>query len=70
MCLILVSFVIFIPLSDPDKDVDGWGSNEREVSFTFGKDIVGKFLKKQYVDLICCAYQVVEDEYEFLFLTN
>jgi serine/threonine-protein phosphatase PP1 catalytic subunit len=32
--------------SDPDKDVNGWGENDRGVSFTFGEDIVATFLRK------------------------
>lgn len=51
--------------SDPDKDISGWGENDRGVSYTFGPDIVGKFLQKQDLDLICRAHQVVEDGYEF-----
>ena len=51
--------------SDPDKDISGWGENERGVSFTFGPDIVTAFLKKHDLDLICRAHQVVEDGYEF-----
>ncbi|GMT19171.1 hypothetical protein PFISCL1PPCAC_10468 [Pristionchus fissidentatus] len=51
--------------SDPDKDVTGWGENDRGVSFTFGPEIVGKFLHKHDLDLICRAHQVVEDGYEF-----
>ncbi|VVC98070.1 unnamed protein product [Leptidea sinapis] len=51
--------------SDPDKDVTGWGENDRGVSFTFGTEIVGKFLSKHEFDLICRAHQVVEDGYEF-----
>ena len=51
--------------SDPDKDINGWGENERGVSFTFGPDIVTAFLKKHDLDLICRAHQVVEDGYEF-----
>ncbi|OMJ89185.1 hypothetical protein SteCoe_8736 [Stentor coeruleus] len=51
--------------SDPDKDVQGWGENERGVSFTFGSDVVNGFLKRQELDLICRAHQVVEDGYEF-----
>ena len=30
--------------SDPDCFVDGWGENERGVSFTFGKDILDAFM--------------------------
>ncbi|CAF4855790.1 unnamed protein product [Pieris macdunnoughi] len=51
--------------SDPDKDVQGWGENDRGVSFTFGPDVVSKFLNRHDLDLICRAHQVVEDGYEF-----
>nr|CAH7766843.1 unnamed protein product [Callosobruchus chinensis] len=51
--------------SDPDKDVQGWGENDRGVSFTFGADVVSKFLSRHDLDLICRAHQVVEDGYEF-----
>jgi serine/threonine-protein phosphatase PP1 catalytic subunit len=51
--------------ADPDKDISGWNENDRGVSFTFGSDIVGKFLQKHDLDLICRAHQVVEDGYEF-----
>jgi serine/threonine-protein phosphatase PP1 catalytic subunit len=44
--------------SDPDKAVDGWGENERGVSFTFGTDVVTKFLNKHGLDLVCRAHQV------------
>lgn len=44
--------------SDPDKDVQGWGENDRGVSFTFGADVVSKFLNKHDLDLICRAHQV------------
>lgn len=45
--------------SDPDKDVLGWGENDRGVSFTFGSEVVAKFLHKHDLDLICRAHQVV-----------
>ncbi|CAN1765969.1 Serine/threonine-protein phosphatase PP1, partial [Linum perenne] len=51
--------------SDPSKDVQGWGMNDRGVSFTFGADKVTEFLQKHDLDLICRAHQVVEDGYEF-----
>lgn len=44
--------------ADPDKDLTGWGENDRGVSFTFGEDIVSKFLKDHDLDLICRAHQV------------
>lgn len=51
--------------SDPEKEITGWGENDRGVSFTFGQDVVQNFLRKHDLDLICRAHQVVEDGYEF-----
>ena len=51
--------------SDPDKAAKRWGENERGVSYVFGTDVVKMFLKKNDLDLICRAHQVVEDGYEF-----
>jgi serine/threonine-protein phosphatase PP1 catalytic subunit len=51
--------------SDPDADISGWAENDRGVSYTFGADVVGKFLTKHDFDLIVRAHQVVEDGYEF-----
>ncbi|KAJ6345204.1 hypothetical protein OIU78_007971 [Salix suchowensis] len=51
--------------SDPDKDIKGWGMNDRGVSYTFGPDKVAEFLMKSDMDLVCRAHQVVEDGYEF-----
>ena len=44
--------------ADPDKETMGWGENDRGVSFTFGPEIVTKFLHKHDMDLICRAHQV------------
>ncbi|CAN6468490.1 unnamed protein product [Victoria cruziana] len=44
--------------ADPDKEISGWGDNDRGVSFTFGADKVTEFLKKHDLDLICRAHQV------------
>ena len=51
--------------SDPDKNANGWGENERGVSVTFSPQIVETFLDKHDLDLICRAHQVVENGYEF-----
>lgn len=51
--------------ADPDKDVQGWGENDRGVSYTFGPGTITEFLNKHDLDLICRAHQVVEDGYEF-----
>jgi len=51
--------------SDPEREVDAWGENDRGVSFTFGAKIVNNFLDQHDFDLVCRAHQVVEDGYEF-----
>ncbi|KAL9320416.1 hypothetical protein ACSQ67_012255 [Phaseolus vulgaris] len=57
--------------SDPSKEVQEWGMNDRGVSYTFGADKVSEFLQKHDLDLVCRAHQVkplplvVEDGYEF-----
>ncbi|KAK1278333.1 Serine/threonine-protein phosphatase PP1 [Acorus gramineus] len=51
--------------ADPDKEIKGWGENDRGVSYTFGADKVAEFLMKHDLDLVCRAHQVVEDGYEF-----
>ncbi len=45
--------------SDPEKDVTGWGPNDRGVSVTFSASIVDSFLKKHDLDLVCRAHQVL-----------
>ncbi|KAG3294851.1 PPP1CB-like, partial [Ictidomys tridecemlineatus] len=61
---------IMRPTNVPDagllyKDVQGWGENDRGVSFTFGAEVVSEFLNHHDLDLICRAHQVVGDGYEF-----
>jgi serine/threonine-protein phosphatase PP1 catalytic subunit len=51
--------------SDPEPAIRGWGESDRGVSFTFGEDVVQKFLARTDLDLVCRAHQVVEDGYEF-----
>nr|GMD98733.1 serine/threonine-protein phosphatase PP1 [Ipomoea batatas] len=51
--------------ADPDRDIEGWGENDRGVSYTFGADKVAEFLEEHDLDLVCRAHQVVEDGYEF-----
>ncbi|KAL9264478.1 Serine/threonine-protein phosphatase PP1 isozyme 2-like protein [Drosera capensis] len=51
--------------SDPSREIKGWDSNDRGVSYTFGADKVAEFLMKNDMDLVCRAHQVVEDGYEF-----
>ncbi|HEV7738401.1 MAG TPA: metallophosphoesterase, partial [Chlamydiales bacterium] len=49
--------------SDPDKEITGWSENDRGVSFTFGADVVSRFLQKHDMDLICRAHQVCISHY-------
>eukprot|EP00850_Spirogloea_muscicola_P024631 SM001183S25455 [mRNA] locus=s1183:285:2164:- [translate_table: standard] len=56
--------------ADPDKDVQGWGDNDRGVSYTFGQDSVADFLKTHDLDLIwammsvddslMCSFQILK----------
>ena len=51
--------------SDPaDMEAD-WESNERGVSYCFGKKVIMDFLQRNDFDLVCRAHMVVEDGYEF-----
>ena len=42
----------------PVAALQGWGENDRGVSYTFGPDSVTEFLQKHDLDLICRAHQV------------
>jgi len=46
--------------ADPEKEIQGWGENDRGVSYTFGPDCVTEFLQKHDLDLVCRAHQVRE----------
>lgn len=43
--------------SDPDRTIVGWGENDRGVSFTFGVDILQRFLETFDLDLVCRGHQ-------------
>ncbi len=51
--------------SDPTSSSKAWDVNERGVSCTFSQKSLSNFLKKNDLDLVCRAHQVVEDGYEF-----
>ena len=51
--------------SDPDKEVLEYDENDRGVSVIFGEKIVEDFNKKNDLDLIIRAHQVVDQGYEF-----
>ena len=51
--------------SDPDKEVLEYDENDRGVSVIFGEKVVEDFNKKNDLDLIIRAHQVVDAGYEF-----
>jgi serine/threonine-protein phosphatase PP1 catalytic subunit len=51
--------------SDPDDDITGWSENNRGVSFTFGPDVVSRFLTEHNMDLIVRGHQVAKHGYKF-----
>ena len=51
--------------SDPDKEVLDFDENDRGVSVVLGEKIVQEFNRKNDLDLIIRAHQVVDDGYEF-----
>lgn len=51
--------------SDPADMEEDWESNERGVSYCFGKKVIMEFLQRHDFDLVCRAHMVVEDGYEF-----
>lgn len=46
--------------SDPDKDVEDYEENDRGVSYTFGEKVVTEFNKRNDLDLIIRAHQVIK----------
>jgi hypothetical protein len=57
---IKVFFVIFSGLT-PNKDVLGCGENNKGISFTFGAEVVAKFLHNHDLYLICRFHHMVVD---------
>ena len=51
--------------SDPDKEAVDYDENDRGVSVIFGEKVVIDFNKKNDLDLIIRAHQVVDEGYEF-----
>ncbi|KAK4167513.1 Serine/threonine-protein phosphatase PP1-2 [Cladorrhinum sp. PSN259] len=48
-----------------EEDISGWSETENGVSFSFGPDIVARFVDKHDLDLICVSGHALEDGYEF-----
>ncbi|XP_020245197.1 1,2-dihydroxy-3-keto-5-methylthiopentene dioxygenase 1-like [Asparagus officinalis] len=50
---------------DPGREIQGWGMNDRGVSYTFGADKVAEFLTNHDLDLVCRAHISYEDLLDF-----
>jgi len=59
-CCLMTGLLCDLLWADPDRDKMGWGENDRGVSFTFGPEIVSKFLAKHDLDVIVRSNQVYE----------
>ncbi|CAJ0586686.1 unnamed protein product, partial [Mesorhabditis spiculigera] len=51
--------------ADPELYINGWQSNNRGVSYSFGADVCKEMCAKLGLDLVARAHQVVEDGYLF-----
>lgn len=51
--------------ADPEREANDFFDNDRGVSVIFGEKIVADFNRKNDLDLIIRAHQVVDDGYEF-----
>lgn len=51
--------------SDPDHETVDFDENDRGVSVIFGEKVVHDFNRKNDLDLIIRAHQVVDDGFEF-----
>ena len=59
ICIVLFRRSVMRPVVvGSGQGCPGLGENDRGVSFTFGADVVSKFLNRHDLDLICRAHQV------------
>lgn len=50
--------------SDPDDEVEGWGSSPRGAGFVFGKKVSQEFIHGNKLKMIVRAHQLVNEGYE------
>ncbi|ELP94110.1 serine/threonine protein phosphatase PP1 isozyme, putative [Entamoeba invadens IP1] len=53
--------------SDVSDEHMGWCDNARGTSYTFGRDVVEEFMKKNGIELLCRAHQMVDEGFSFCF---
>eukprot|EP01083_Nonionella_stella_P037016 100956_1 len=49
---------------DPEQ-IEGWGEQDKGVSYTFGPDVIEKWLQNNKLEMIIRAHQIVEDGFEW-----
>ena len=58
-CHFMTGLLCDLLWADPDRETEGWGENDRGVSFTFGADVVSKFLAEHKLNIIIRSNQVL-----------
>ncbi|KAJ4456692.1 putative Protein phosphatase 2A catalytic subunit B [Paratrimastix pyriformis] len=53
--------------SDPDDSKEGYANSQRGAGYTFGRDVVRKFLHENRIDHIMRAHQLCNDGFQCLF---
>ena len=48
-----------------DESHEGWKESSRGISFTFGKDVVDKFLSENNLSLLCRSHCLIENGFQF-----
>ena len=56
---------IFIFLND--AEIEGWNLSPRGAGYLFGGDVVDEFNRKNNIELICRAHQLVMEGYRVMF---
>jgi serine/threonine-protein phosphatase PP1 catalytic subunit len=62
-----VGLLLDLLWSDPAPSGNGWQVSERGTSWAYGPDVVDDFLRREKLDLLCRAHQIVDDGFEFPF---
>jgi len=45
--------------ADPEEDIEDWSDHPGSVSYSFSKQIVNNFNRKNNIELICRGHQVL-----------
>ena len=50
-----------------DAEIEGWNLSPRGAGYLFGGDVVDEFNRKNNIELICRAHQLVMEGYRVMF---